>query len=143
MSGPKRTASGTRMKGAIVMLVMSDAHIRSRFSEVLCASGYLVLEAPDWMTGISKTLKLRPDAVALDVSLLAPGATSAVRLLKTHARTSRMPLLALSDRTWRPSALRAMGFDGVLERPCSQHELVEAVRRVFEVGAVALRRASS
>lgn len=139
MSGPKRTASGTRMKGAIVMLVMSDAHIRSRFAEVLCASGYLILEAPDWMAGMSKTLKLRPDAVALDVSLLAPGSTSAVRLLSTHARTSHIPLLALSDRTWRPAALRAMGFHGVLERPCSQHELIEAVRHVLEKRAIAVR----
>jgi CheY-like chemotaxis protein len=140
MGGPKRTTNGTRRKGSIVLLVMPDRHMRARFAEVLVAHGYLVLEASEWSSGLVKAMTLGPDAVALELSLLAPGATSAARFLKTHERTSHIPILALNDRTWRAPELRAIGFDRVLDRPCSQFELVEAFRKLFELRETPQRR---
>jgi DNA-binding response OmpR family regulator len=99
---------------------------------VLVANGYLVLEASDWTSAVHKALTLAPDAIALEVSLLAPGGTEVARVLRKHRRTAHVPILAMSDRSWRPSTLRTMGFDRILSRPCSQSELLDAFASLFE-----------
>ena len=103
------------------------------------ACGYLVLEAENWSAGLAKALTLAPNAIALEVSLLATGRVDAARLLKAHDRTSRIPILALSDRSWKPGVLSAAGFDRVLHRPCSQSELLDAVQRLFAIPGGAQR----
>lgn len=135
MTGARRTASGARRKGPILLLVLRDEAIRTRFAQALVADGYLVLEAEDWSAGLAKALTLAPDVIALEVSVLASGGADAARLLKTHDRTSHIPILALCDRSWRAAALRAAGFDQVLNRPCSQSELLDAVHRLVASGA--------
>lgn len=132
MSGPRRNASGVRSKGHVVLLVLREPKARRGLSEVLASNGYVILEAGDWPSAVGKALTLSPDAIALEVSLLAPGGSEVARALWSHERTAHIPILALSDRSWRPSTLRTMGFDRVLSRPCTPSELLEAFASLFE-----------
>ncbi|HEX8794421.1 MAG TPA: hypothetical protein VF765_25930 [Polyangiaceae bacterium] len=141
--GPRRTASGARRKGGILLLVIRESGIRRRFGEILKDNGYLVIEATDWPESIGKALTLAPDAIVLEVTLLAPGATEAARFLRSHERTAQIPVLALTDGSWRPSTLRQMGLDHVLRRPCSQTELLDAVDHLFAVRAGAREKSGS
>lgn len=132
MNAPRRKASGVRSKGNVVLLVLREPEIRRRLADVLASDGYLVLEASDWPSAVHKALTLSPDAIALEVSLLAPGGSEVARALRSHERTAHIPILALSDRSWRPSTLRTMGFDRVLSRPCTPAEVLEAFASLFE-----------
>lgn len=143
MVGPIRTASGARRKGGILLLVLRETGIRRRFAEILSAHGHHVLQATDWPESIGKALTLGPDAIILEVTLLAPGGTEAARFLRSHERTAHIPVLALTDGSWRPSTLRAMGIDRILRRPCSQDELLEAVDGLFEARARGLEKSGS
>jgi two-component system cell cycle response regulator DivK len=110
---------------------LRESGIRRRFAEVLAANGYLILEASDWPSAVGKAMTLSPDVIALEASLLAPGGSEVARVLRNHERTAHIPIVALSDRSWRPSTLRTMGFDLVLCRPCSQFELLDTFARIL------------
>ena len=68
--------------------------------------------------------------ILMDIRLPDMDGTEAARRLKDDARTTRIPVVALTslamkgDREW----FLAAGFDGYLEKPISIHSLPEQVR---------------
>jgi two-component system cell cycle response regulator DivK len=125
--------SGLRPKGPIVLLVEDLEGLRVRFAGILVADGCVVLEAADGRAAVEKAISLRPEVILMDLSLPVMDGIEAMRVLKTHEHTAHIPVIALSGLGKSEADLRAMGFDVVLQKPCSPDELVGTVRAVVEL----------
>lgn len=114
-----------------LVLIVDDNEKNMRLArDVLIAAGFRTLEAGCGVEGIALAGEHLPDVILMDIRLPDMDGTEAARQLKAHARTSVIPIVALTslamkgDREW----LLASGFDGYLEKPISVREFPEQVR---------------
>jgi CheY-like chemotaxis protein len=104
-------------------------------------SGFDVIEAENGADAISHTSDRFPDVVLMDLSLPVLDGWEATRRLKADARTSHIPVVALTAHDGSGELQRATraGCDWFVPKPCLPHDLIEEVRRVL---GGSLRKAS-
>ena len=114
-----------------LVLIVDDNEKNLRLArDVLQFAGFRTLEAASAGEGLSLAAEKLPDVILMDIRLPDMDGTEAARRLKDDARTTRIPVVALTslamkgDREW----FLAAGFDGYLEKPISIHSLPEQVR---------------
>ena len=114
-----------------LVLIVDDNEKNLRLArDVLQFAGFRTLEAASAGEGLSLAAEKLPDVILMDIRLPDMDGTEAVRRLKDDARTTRIPVVALTslamkgDREW----FLAAGFDGYLEKPISIRSLPEQVR---------------
>jgi CheY-like chemotaxis protein len=97
---------------------------------VLQAAGVETLVATTGADGIALAKEELPDVVLLDLRLGDMDGTAVARELRKDARTTQIPVVALSATRldggddW----LRAAGFAGAIEKPISVTEFPDQVR---------------
>ena len=117
-----------------VLVVDDDEAVRSALTHALHRDGYEVSTAADGTAALATLLRLRHEAVVLDVLMPEPGGLDVCRAIR--ARGDDTPILMLTARDLvsdRVAGLDA-GADDYLTKPFSGGELLARIR-------VMLRRA--
>jgi two-component system, OmpR family, phosphate regulon response regulator PhoB len=112
-----------------LLLADDDAMLTQLFSTQLRAKGVDVVVAHDAMQAFMTALRTQPDVIVLDVQM--PGGTglSALRKLKTSAKTSAIPVLVLSGSV-EPEAsetVKQLGAAQFMLKPVEPDALYQAL----------------
>jgi CheY-like chemotaxis protein len=116
-----------------VLLVEDNEMNRDMLSRRLIRQGFEVVVAVDGGQGVSTAIEILPDIVLMDMSLPVLDGWEATRQLKADARTSSIPVIALTAHAMagdRQQALEA-GCDDYDTKPIELPRLLEKMRRLI------------
>jgi two-component system cell cycle response regulator DivK len=124
-------SGGAATKLLLVLIVDDNEQNRKLARDVLRAAGFQTLEASTGVDGIALAAEHLPDAILMDLQLPDMDGADAARKLGDEARTSRIPVVALSSSRLEGAGdwFLAAGFAGYLEKPFSVREFPDQVRR--------------
>jgi CheY-like chemotaxis protein len=115
-------------KGRILVVEDNmDTYELVRF--ILEKNGYLTFLAMNGRDGVNAATKQMPDLIIMDLAMPEMDGWTATRLIKTDARTSSIPLIALTAHALPGDRQRAMdsGCDEYITKPMDLLDLVESV----------------
>jgi two-component system cell cycle response regulator DivK len=117
----------------LVLVVDDFQDAREMYAECLDQSGFRVAQAESGDEAVAKALALQPALIVMDLALPGMDGWTATRTIKTDARTSRIPVVALTGhaRSDASSAAHEAGCDAFLTKPCLPDEMVQIVRRML------------
>jgi CheY-like chemotaxis protein len=118
----------------LILLVEDETELRQMYAEQLTLSGFDVIEAGNGADAITHTTSHFPDVVLMDLSLPVLDGWEATRRLKNDARTSHIPVVALTAHDGAGELERATraGCDWFVPKPCPPAALIAEIRRVLE-----------
>ena len=118
------------MAGERILVVEDNETSMKLFRDVLQASGYSTFEATTGEQAVELALVHEPALVLMDVQLPGIDGIEALEQLRQDARTSAIPVLALTAQAMSGDRDRFLdaGFDGYLSKPVDIAELLQAVR---------------
>jgi two-component system, cell cycle response regulator DivK len=118
----------------VVLIVDDNEKNRKLAAAVLSAAGFETLEAGTGAEGVALATERVPDVILMDLRLPDIDGAEAARTLTGDARTSRIPVVAMSalPLEGRDEWLVASGFAGSLEKPIRVHTFPDEVRRFCE-----------
>jgi CheY-like chemotaxis protein len=119
--------------GAPRILIVDDFDdSREMMAEFLRISGFSVLEASDGKEAVDRATSELPDVVVMDLTLPVMDGWEATRRLKANARTSHIPVVALTGHssTHGDEALAA-GCVALLTKPCMPDVLEAKLRELL------------
>ena len=79
-----------------ILLVEDSFENRDMLTRRLQRRGYMVCSAADGYTGVAMSVSEKPDVILMDVALGEMDGWQATRLIKSDARTSNIPIIALT-----------------------------------------------
>ena len=102
--------------------------------DVLQATGHRTLEATSGEEAVELAAAHRPDLVLMDVHLPGIDGVAALGRLRADARTTSIPVLALTAQAMDGDRERFLeaGFDGYIAKPVNVTELVATVNESCE-----------
>jgi two-component system, cell cycle response regulator DivK len=118
----------------VIALVVDDNAKNLKLAcYVLRAAGISTLEASTAGEGIALACEHLPDVVLMDIRLPDTDGMHALRELKADARTTDIPVVALTSFAMKGDRERflAAGFNGYIEKPISVREFPGQVRGVL------------
>lgn len=117
-----------------VLLVEDDAKLAERTAEYLRGHDFVVEQAADGETGLTRALTGEHEVVLLDLMLPRRDGLSVCRELR---RASAVPVIMLSARSEEIDRVLGLelGADDYLAKPFSPRELVARIRAVLRRGA--------
>jgi len=116
-----------------VLLVEDNEMNRDMLSRRLIRQGFEVVVAVDGGQGVATAIEILPDIILMDMSLPVLDGWEATRQLKAQARTSDIPVIALTAHAMdgdRHKALEA-GCDDYDTKPIDFARLLEKMRRLI------------
>ena len=118
----------------LVLLVDDYADAREMYGFYLTRRGYRVEEAADGHEALGKALGLTPDIILMDLSLPGIDGWELARMLKNDARTSAIPIVALTAHALNGEQERALGAgcDAFVTKPCLPQTLATELERVLQ-----------
>jgi CheY-like chemotaxis protein len=127
------TRRDARRGRALILLVEDQSDLRQLYAQQLTLSGFDVIEASNGVEALAHTASYTPDVVLMDLSLPVMDGWEATRHLKGDARTSHIPVVALTAHDGSGELLRATraGCDWFVPKPCPPDALIAEVRRVL------------
>ena len=125
--------SGVQRERPLVLIVEDQADLRQLYAQELALSGFDVIEAANGADAVTHGCEHVPDVVLMDLSLPVIDGWEATRRLKVDARTSHIPVVALTAHDGSGELQRATraGCDWFVPKPCQPQDLIEEVRRVL------------
>jgi two-component system, cell cycle response regulator DivK len=113
-----------------VLVVDDDADIRHIWDLWLTFWGFRVEEAANGSDALAKARTERPDLVLMDIWMPVLDGLTATQRLKEDARTSDVPVLALSADAYPPAPQKALqaGCAAFLQKPVDPDALLDAIR---------------
>jgi len=127
-------SSMTDQVAAPLILVVDDYQdAREMYAEYLRFSGFRVAEASNGNEAMERAFALQPDLILMDLSLPIIDGWEATRQLKSHERTKRIPIVALTGHALAAASegARQAGCDAFVTKPCLPDDLVVEVRRML------------
>lgn len=123
----------------VVLIVENDMDTREMYAEWLAFSGFRVLEARTGEEALARAQEQLSDLITTDLGLRggAMGGCELCERLKQDARTSAIPVVAVTGWASADSLLRAYGCgcNSVLIKPCLPEVLLTDVRRLLNLAA--------
>jgi CheY-like chemotaxis protein len=113
----------------LVVEDMEDAY--ETLLDVLGDAGLRVVGAGNGIDAVDTAVKMLPDVILMDLSLPLMGGCEAARLLKSDARTSKIPILALTGHHNFLELARAAGCDAFLTKPCPAEQLLDEIEHAL------------
>jgi two-component system cell cycle response regulator DivK len=103
------------------------------YQQYLTFKGYHVITARSGREAIDAARKHMPAVIFMDLSMAVMTGTEAMRVLRSDAAFSHVPIVAFTAHALQDEKLTALhaGFDEVLAKPCLPDELVSAVARLL------------
>jgi CheY-like chemotaxis protein len=129
MGTAKRTSSGERAKGQVVLLVEDVADVRAVFSDILVREGYGVVEASNGHEAIVYASAVAVHVIVMDLSLPLLDGVEATKVLRAHPKTKDIPVIALTG--YPVDQVDRRQFDHVLTKPCHPDALLQILRGVL------------
>lgn len=116
-----------------ILLVDDDAEARGFAQAILTAAGHQVHCAGDGREGLARALVLGPDLVITDVRMPGMDGWGLARSLRSHPRTSLVPIIFLTALDSPEDALQGftLGADDYLPKSTAMPELARTVQRVL------------
>jgi two-component system cell cycle response regulator DivK len=113
----------------LVLLVEDHEDTRDAMLMYLKVHGMTVESAVTGLQAISMAIRLLPDVVVMDLGLPGMDGWEAARSLKGDARTSHIPIVALSAHALVADEERAreVGCAAFLRKPCLPSNLMETL----------------
>jgi len=114
----------------LVLIVDDNERNRRLAGEVLRADGLTTIEAASGRASIALAVDRQPDVILLDLRLPDIDGTEVAFRLRSDARTSGIPIVALSAVRYadESGSLQAAGFAGYLEKPIDVRAFPDQVR---------------
>jgi CheY-like chemotaxis protein len=103
---------------------------------ILEKNGYETFLAMNGRDGVNAASKQFPDLIIMDLAMPEMDGWTATRLIKDNARTSFIPLIALTAHALPSDRQRALeaGCDDYIVKPMDLEELLETVDRWISKG---------
>ena len=119
------------MKKGRVLIVEDNMDTYELVRFILEKNGYDTFLAMNGRDGVQAATKQKPDLIIMDLQMPEMDGWTATRLIKEDAKTSSIPLLALTAHALPGDRQRAMdsGCDEYITKPMDLIELVETVDR--------------
>lgn len=116
-----------------VLVVEDNYQNRVLVNDILTMNGYEIIEAETGAEAITLLAEVRPDVILMDLHLPQMDGVTATRLIKSDARNSAIPVLALTASTLKgdEDKLIAKGFDGYVGKPIDVKELLRVVSKTL------------
>ena len=117
------------MAAQCVLVVEDNEKNMKLFRDVLQARGYVTLEAHTGERAVELAVSHLPGLVLMDVQLPGIDGGEALARLRNDARTSPIPVVALTAQAMHGDRERFLeaGFDGYLSKPVDVIELLRVV----------------
>lgn len=117
-----------------ILLVDQDAHFRAGVRVALEAAGFTVGEAATGKEGERTALRIRPDAILLDLMLESVDAGSLVAQ-RLREVGEKFPIFLISQAAESLDAnldLASLGIAGVFGKPLNIQEVIQTLRQRLE-----------
>ena len=114
------------------ILVVEDNDMNMQLVEFLLEEGgYDIVKATSGEEALAITRDASPDLILMDIHLPGMDGLSVVRAMKEDARTSRIPILALTAHAMRGDRDRFLdaGCDGYISKPIDVKTFVASIER--------------
>ena len=114
---------------ATILLIEDNEANRKLAGLLLNKAGHTVLCAVDAETGVAMARAQRPDLVLMDVQLPGMDGLAATALLKGHADTASIPIIALTALAMKQDQERSAlaGCDAYIAKPLRYQELYATI----------------
>ena len=132
--------------GPRVLVADDNPDFQYTVGELLACMGARVFLAANGAQAVSLARGNTVDLVLMDLQMpVLDGldATLQIRRDELDNRRARVPVVAFSSSSPESGLLRQCGFDGALDKPCSEEALRECICRWCEPRVVALLRPTS
>ncbi len=132
---------------ARILVVEDSPDIRALVRMLLEAGGHQVTTANDGREGVEAARREQPDIVLMDLSLPVLSGWEAVREIKSHPATARIPVLAVTAHAMHGDRERALaaGCDGFIAKPIDEETFERTVLaqlpRIIESSALPVKPA--
>jgi two-component system cell cycle response regulator DivK len=117
------------VNGKRVLYIEDTFDNRILIKRVLEASGYIVDEAPDGLTGIQIAAQNRPDLVLMDINLPDIDGYEVTARLRQMEGFEKIPIVALTANVLDGDRERSLdsGCDGYIPKPVDVDELPDQI----------------
>jgi two-component system cell cycle response regulator DivK len=117
----------------LILIVEDNARNAKLLRDVLQATGYRTVDTTTAEEGIEVARREQPDLVLMDIQLPGMDGKAALRVLRSHPETARIPVMAVTASVMplERRDILAHGFDGFQEKPLSVRSLLAEVRRIL------------
>jgi CheY-like chemotaxis protein len=121
------------VNGPLILIVEDNARNAKLLRDVLQATGYRTIDTTTAEEGIEVARRDHPDLILMDIQLPGMDGKAALRELRGHPETARIPVMAVTASVMQLERkdIMAQGFDGFQEKPLSVHSLLKEVRRIL------------
>lgn len=109
-----------------ILLVDGDHAVRQRCRELLESAGYMVFESPGASHARMFLRTITPAAIVIESNLPDGDGSEVLRFVKHEPATRQLPVVLMSASDAAPESANLAA--GVLHKPFSPEQLVEAVR---------------
>ena len=129
----------------IVLIVEDDADTREMYHAALEFDGFWVVDTSLANDAVVRAAEIRPDIIVTDIGLNGPmDGVSLAQQLRSDARTSEIPLLAITGRDPRTLGEKSALFEDVLLKPVLPDHLSQKIKDTLERSrALSLRSAAA
>jgi CheY-like chemotaxis protein len=119
---------------ATILIVEDDLDIAEMLESFFCDLGYAVLTANWGEDGIQACTAHHPDLIILDIRLPDVDGFEVARRIKANGRTSRIPILFLTERRERADRMRGLELraEDYITKPFDMQELRLRVRNALQ-----------
>ena len=119
--------------GRSILIIEDNDKNRKLCRDVLQVKGYQTIESETAEEGLKLTLEKSPALILMDIQLPGMDGITAMKQLKTDARTKSIPIVAItaSAMTNNRTSMLAEGFDGYQTKPISLKDFLGEVERVL------------
>src|SRR5262245_55089376 len=128
-------ASIVTIQRPVVLVVEDNKDIRDLLALFLLEKGCHILEASDGKQGVQLARESHPDLVLMDLNLPHLSGLQATLMLKNHADTEGISVVALSafctDASWREKAIQ-VGCENCITKPIDFAELTRVLSPYFK-----------
>jgi two-component system cell cycle response regulator len=111
----------------VFVLIVDDNGDQRDMYELLLASEFDVATAGRGLEAIGLAATRRPDAIVLDIEMPDMNGFETCRRLKSNPSTRHIPVIMLTGGHYIPDEARLVGAFAVLEKPCPEARLVDAI----------------
>jgi signal transduction histidine kinase/AmiR/NasT family two-component response regulator len=112
-----------------ILYIEDNPDNRMLIRSVLAPAGYVVVEAPDGLSGIEAALREQPAVILLDINLPGVDGYEVVAILRSFPHLADTPIVAVTAYAMAGDRERTLvaGCDGYIEKPIDVDRLAEQV----------------
>lgn len=121
------------MAGELILIIEDNEKNRKLCRDVLQVKGYRTIESETAEAGLELARSQAPALILMDIQLPGMDGITAMKQLKTDAKTQSIPIIAItaSAMTNNRTAMLAEGFDGYQTKPIALKDFLGEVEKVL------------